>query len=129
MLYDWLYVVYSSDYSFLNIMSAKLLNMIFILLTGYKFGFCGMIFKWGTLQKSGREVLKEGIFKKYKYYFPYKLCHSLRFIISRFIVLNLFPRSRQFVDLASCQIQYRYSCHSCSTLSHLSVCFIGLIYL
>ena len=63
MLYDWLYVVYSSDYSFLNIVSAKLLSMIFILLTGYKFGFCGMIFKRGTLQKSGREVLREGIFE------------------------------------------------------------------
>ena len=63
MLYDWLYVVYSSDYSFLNIVSAKLLSMIFILLTGYKFGFCGMIFEWGTLQKSGREVLREGIFE------------------------------------------------------------------
>ena len=63
MLYDWLYVVYSSYYSFLNIVSAKLLSMIFILLTGYKFGFCGMIFKRGTLQKSGRDVLREGIFK------------------------------------------------------------------
>ena len=63
MLYDWLYVVYSSDYSFLNIVSAKLLSMIFILMTGYKFGFCGMIFKRGTLQKSGREVLREGIFE------------------------------------------------------------------
>ena len=61
MLYDWLYVVNSSDYSFLNIVSAKLLSMIFILLIGYKFGFCGMIFKRGTLQKSGREVLREGI--------------------------------------------------------------------
>ena len=58
MLYDWLYVVYSSDYSFFNIVSAKLLSMIFILLTWYKFGFCGMIFKRGTLQKSGREVLR-----------------------------------------------------------------------
>ena len=63
MLYDWLYVVYSSDYSFLNIVSAKLLSMIFILLTGYKFELCGMIFKRGTLQKSGREVLREGIFE------------------------------------------------------------------
>ena len=32
MLYDWLYVVYSSDYSFLNIMSAKLLSMFYIYL-------------------------------------------------------------------------------------------------
>ena len=37
MLYDWLYVVYSLDYSFLNIVWAKLLSMIFILLTGYQF--------------------------------------------------------------------------------------------
>ena len=37
MLYDWLYVVYSSDYSFLNIAWAKLLSMIFILLNGYQF--------------------------------------------------------------------------------------------
>ena len=63
MLYDWLYVVYSSDYSFLNIVSATLLSMIFILLTRYKFGFCGMIFKRATLQKSGHEVLREGIFE------------------------------------------------------------------
>ena len=29
-----------------------------------KVGFCGMIFKRGTLQKSGREVLTEEIFEK-----------------------------------------------------------------
>ena len=34
MLYDWLYFVYNSDYSFPNIVSAKLLSMIFILLIG-----------------------------------------------------------------------------------------------
>ena len=39
MLYDWLYVVYSSDYSFLNIVSAKLLSVDFILLTWYKLSF------------------------------------------------------------------------------------------
>ena len=39
MLYDWLYVVYSSDYCFLNIVSAKLLSMIFILLGYGKVGF------------------------------------------------------------------------------------------
>ena len=39
MLYDWLYVVYSSDYSFLNIVSAKLLSMIYISWTRVKFGF------------------------------------------------------------------------------------------
>ena len=37
--------------------------MDFILLTWYKFGFGGMIFKRGTLQKSGREVLREEIFE------------------------------------------------------------------
>ena len=37
--------------------------MDFILLTWYKFEFCEMIFKRGTLQKSGREVLREGIFE------------------------------------------------------------------
>ena len=79
-----------------------------------------MIFKQGTLQKSGREVLREGIFENKKFYFPYKLCHSLRFIISRFIVLNLFPRTRQFVETTSRQL-LRYSfCGSCSILSYLS---------
>ena len=63
MLYDWLYVVYSSDYSFLNIVSAKLLSMIFILLGFGKVGFCEMFAKRGTLQKSGREVLREEIFE------------------------------------------------------------------
>ena len=59
MLYDWLYVVYSSVYSFLNIVSAKLLSMIYIYLGFGKVGFCEMFDKWGTLQKSGREVLRE----------------------------------------------------------------------
>ena len=63
MLYDWFYVVYSSDYSFLNIVSAKLLSMIFILLGYGKVGFCGTFAKHGTLQKSGREVLREEIFE------------------------------------------------------------------
>ena len=64
MLYNWLYVVYSSDYSFLNIVSAKLLSMIYIYLGFGKVGFCEMFAKWGTLQKSGREVLREEIFGK-----------------------------------------------------------------
>ena len=51
MLYDWVYVVYSSNYSFLNIVPAKLLSMIFILLTWYKFGFCGIIFKQGLYKR------------------------------------------------------------------------------
>ena len=64
MLYDWFYVVHSSDYSFLNIVSAKLLSMIYIYLGFGKVGFCEMFAKWGTLQKSGHEVLREEIFKK-----------------------------------------------------------------
>ena len=39
MLYDWFYGVYSSNYSFLNILSAKLLSMIYILLDWVKLGF------------------------------------------------------------------------------------------
>ena len=62
MFYDWLYVVYSSDYSFLNIVLAKLLSMIYICWTWGKVGFCEMFSKWRTLQKSGREVLREKIF-------------------------------------------------------------------
>ena len=64
MLYDWFYVVYSLDYSFLNIVSAKLLSMIYIYLGFSKVGFCEMFAKRGTLQKSGREVLREEIFGK-----------------------------------------------------------------
>ena len=64
MLYDWLYVVYSSDYSFLNIVSAKLLSMIYMYLGFGKVGFCEMFAKRGTLQKRGREVLREEIFEK-----------------------------------------------------------------
>ena len=59
MLYDWLYVVYNSDYSFLNIVSAKLLSY-------GKVGFCETFAKRGTLQKSGREVLREEIFENIK---------------------------------------------------------------
>ena len=40
---------------------------------------------------------------------------------SRFIVLNLFPRSGQFVEPTSRQIQHRSFCNSCSTLPHPSV--------
>ena len=43
MFYDWLYVVYSSDYSFLNIVSTKLLSMIYICWTWGKVRFCEMI--------------------------------------------------------------------------------------
>ena len=39
MLYDWLYVVCSSDYSFLDIVSAKLLSMIYMYWPLVKLGF------------------------------------------------------------------------------------------
>ena len=54
----------SSDYSFLDIVSAKLLSMIYMYLGFGKVGFCEMFAKWGTLQKSGSEVLREEIFEK-----------------------------------------------------------------
>ena len=64
MLYDWLYVVCNSDYSFLDIVSAKLLSMIYVYLGFGKVGFCEMFSKRGTLQKSGSKVLREEIFEK-----------------------------------------------------------------
>ena len=66
MLYDWLYVVYNSDYSFLDIVSAKLLSMNYVYLGFGKVGFCEMFAKRGTLQKSESEVLREEIFEKNK---------------------------------------------------------------
>ena len=65
---------------FLIMKSVKFLSMTFILLGFDKVGFCEMFAKRGTLQRSGREVLREVILKKLKHYFPCKLCHSLRFI-------------------------------------------------
>ena len=41
----------------------NLLSMTFILFGFGKVGFCEMFAKRGTLQRSGREVLREGIFK------------------------------------------------------------------
>ena len=41
----------------------NLLNMTFILLGFGKVGFCEMFVKQGTLQRSGREVLREEIFE------------------------------------------------------------------
>ena len=41
----------------------NLLSMTFILLGFGKVGFCEMFAKQGTLQRSGREVLREGIFE------------------------------------------------------------------
>ena len=58
----------------------NLLSMTFILLGFSKVGFCKMFVKRGTLQRSGREVLRDEMFKNLKHYFPYKLCHPLRFI-------------------------------------------------
>ena len=66
MLYHWLYVVCGSDYSVLDIVSAKLLSMIYMYLGFGKVGFCEMFAKRGTLQKNGSEVLREEIFKKIK---------------------------------------------------------------
>ena len=54
----------SSDYSVLDIMSAKLLSMIYMYLGFGKVGFCEMFAKRGTLQKTGSEVLREEIFEK-----------------------------------------------------------------
>ena len=63
-IYAQLYVVKQIQVlRFLKMTSVKFLSMDFILLTSYKFVFCEMIFKRGTLQKSGREVLREGIFE------------------------------------------------------------------
>ena len=65
---------------FLKMMSVKFLSMTVILLGYGKDGFCETFAKRGTLQKSGCEVLREEIFENKKHYFPYKLCHSLRFL-------------------------------------------------
>ena len=43
--------------------SVKLLSMIFLLLDFGKVGFCEMFAKRGTLQRSGRDVLKDKMFK------------------------------------------------------------------
>ena len=59
----------SSDYSFLDIVLAKLLNMVYMYLGFGKVGFCEMFAKRGTLQKSGSEVLREEIFEKIKVLF------------------------------------------------------------
>ena len=56
----------SSDYNFIDIVSAKLLNMIYMYLGFGKVGFYEMFAKRGTLQKSGSEALREEIFEKIK---------------------------------------------------------------
>ena len=43
--------------------SVTFLSMTFLLLGFGKVGFCEMFAKRGTLQRSGREVLREVIFK------------------------------------------------------------------
>ena len=54
----------SLDYSFLDIVSTKLLSMIYMYLGFSKVGFYEMFAKRGTLQKSGSEVLREEIFEE-----------------------------------------------------------------
>ena len=54
----------NSGYRVLDNEVSKLLSMNFLLLGFRKVGFCKMFVKWGTLQKSGREVLREEIFVK-----------------------------------------------------------------
>ena len=54
----------NSGYRVLDNEVGKLLSMNFLLLGFGKVGFCEMFFKRGTLQKSGREVLREEIFVK-----------------------------------------------------------------
>ena len=75
--------------------SVNLSSMIFLLLGFGKVGFAEMFAKRGTLQRSGREVLRDEMFKKFKHYFPYKLCHSLRFIshVLLFEICSLGPGS------------------------------------
>ena len=80
--------------------------MTFILLGFGKVGFCEMFAKRGTLQRSGREVLRKGIFENYNIIFLTN-CATLGDLFLTFIVLNLFPRSGQFVGATSRQIQHR----------------------
>ena len=46
---------------------------------GYKFGFCEMNFKTGNFSKEWMWGLERKNFWKQNIFFPYKLCHSLRF--------------------------------------------------
>ena len=54
----------NSGYKVLDNEVSKLLSMNFLLLGSGKVGFCKMFVKRGTLQKSGREVLRGEIFVK-----------------------------------------------------------------
>ena len=63
-IYAQLYVVKQIQVlRFLKMMSVKFLRKTVILLGFGKVGFCEMFAKRGTLQKSGREVLREEIFE------------------------------------------------------------------
>ena len=63
-IYAQLYVVKQIQVlRFLKMMSVKFLSMTVILLGFGKVGFCEKFAKRGTLQKSGREVLREEIFE------------------------------------------------------------------
>ena len=53
----------NSGYKVLDNEFSKLLSMNFLLLGFGKVGFCEMFVKRGTLQKSGREVLRGEILK------------------------------------------------------------------
>ena len=54
----------NSGYKVLDNEFSKLLNMNFLLFGFGKVGFCEMFVKRGSLQKSGREVLRGEIFVK-----------------------------------------------------------------
>ena len=63
-IYAQLYVVKQIQVlRFLKMMSVKFLSMTVILLGFGKVEFCEMFAKRGSLQKSGREVLREEIFE------------------------------------------------------------------
>ena len=49
--------------------SVELLSMTFLLLGFGKVGFCEMFAKRGTLQRSGREVLRDEMFKNLNFIF------------------------------------------------------------
>ena len=65
-------------------MSAKLFSMGYILLNWVKSGFV-KYFLNGELDERVDVRFERRKVRKQKYYFPYKLCHSLRFIISRLL--------------------------------------------
>ena len=63
-IYTQLYVVKQIQVlRFMKMMLVKFFEHDFILLGFGKVGFCETFAKWGTLQKSGREVLRDEMFK------------------------------------------------------------------